>query len=150
MIHITISFTETVFRSRALRKRLTISSNNCWPCEPAVLPWCPLVQQGDSPPHSTPYIQLYELSESGGESIERISSKYKGEADLQALFVIAAEPEKHQMLSSTDVLKDILFLTVIIPKSYKKDITTLLQNANDVKATVTVPLPKRSERKLSI
>ena len=90
-------------------------------------------------------MQLYKLSES--ESIERISSKYKGEADLQALFVIAEE--KHQMLSSTDLLKDIPFLIVIIPKRYKKDIMTLLQNASDVKATVTVPVI-RNERKLSI
>ena len=90
-------------------------------------------------------MQLYKLSES--ESIERISSKYKGKADLQALFVIAEE--KHQMLSSTDLLKDIPFLIVIIPKRYKKDIMTLLQNASDVKATVTVPVI-RNERKLSI
>ena len=88
-------------------------------------------------------MQLYKLSVS--ESIERISSKYKGEAGLQALFVIAEE--KHRMLS-TDLLKDIPFLIVIIPKRYEKDIMTLLQNASDVKATVTVPLQKRNERKL--
>ena len=89
-------------------------------------------------------MQLYKLSVS--ESIERISSKYKGEAGLQALFVIAEE--KHQMPSSADLLKDIPFLIVIIPKRYEKDIMTLLQNASDVKATVTVPLQKRNERKL--
>ena len=142
-------FTETVFRSKALGKQLTISSQTCWPCdEPAILPWCPLVPEGESPPHSTPYMQLYKLSESRAESIERISSKYKGKAGLQALFVIAEE--KHQMPSSADLLKDIPFLIVIIPKRYKKDITTLLQNASDIKATVTVPLRKRNERKLSI
>ena len=52
------------------------------------------------------------------------------------------------MPSSADLLKDIPFLIVIIPKRYKKDIMTLLQNASDIKATVTVPLQKRNERKL--
>ena len=91
-------------------------------------------------------MQLHKLSESRGESIERISSKYKGKTDLQVLFVIAEE--KHQkVLSSNDLLKDMPFLTVIIQKRYKNNIMTLLQNASDVKATVTVLLGKRSERK---
>ena len=90
-------------------------------------------------------MQLHKLSESRGESIERISSKYKGKADLQVLFVIAEE--NHQILSSNDLLKDMPFLTVIIRKRYKNNIMTLLQNASDVKATVTVLLRKRSERK---
>ena len=132
-----VCITEIRIWSIANKEEITVRSAVYWPHEVAVTPWCCLVPEGEPPP-STPYFQLHKLSESRGETVERVYQRYKEKANLKALFIIADDSiGNHHKLKQ---IKDPPFLIVIIPtEKYKKKTKNLVQDASGLEATVTAP-----------
>ena len=136
-------------RSRSLSKRWKFRGSYCWPPKTSfIIPWCPLLHKNnDDPLKSVPCMQLHLLNKHRARSmISEIYQTYKDNSHLQVLFIIADESE-FQPLSSEHLPTKLSFQIVIVPRNYEEEIMNLVQNANDVEATVTVYVMNSSESK---
>lgn len=77
--------------------------------------------------------------------ISEIYQTYKDNPHLQVLFI--ADESEFQPLSSEHLLTKLSFQIVIVPRNFEEEIMNLVQNANDVEATVTVYVMNSSESK---